>query len=502
MIKYLQFQVTQVNKKLFMTGGDVMGNSKIPFYVNLMALHPEVTGSCILGTVKLPYEEKTYHFAIDCGLFQEDEYREYNYEINSFNPEKLDFVLVTHNHVDHVGRLPMLIRKGYRGPIYCTEVTKSILNLALFDTLRIIKGTAKKFHTKLMYDEEDVANTIGQTMGVHYDVNVQINEHIKFTFLSNGHLLGSAMILLQISYPGEQDINILFTGDYNNKNMFFDVSALPKWVRKLPITVVQECTYGYMKTKEIVPVFNKNVIDAIENNNSVLLLAFSLGRSQEVLYTLKQMQDNGTLPTYIPIYFDGKLAHKYTKIYMDDELEVELKCKEFLPQNLEWVTDKEMRNVLLELLRNKQDQMIVVTSSGMGSYGPAQVYIPKFIVEDDALIHFTGYTAEGTLGRRLKEAEYGETVTVGGQILVKKAKVEYTSEFSAHAKADELIDFLKKFSNLRSVLLNHGRAEVITQFGKEVIAENICEKVYRLSRDYYFKITNHGVIKTAPTHFK
>ena len=146
--------------------------------------------------------------------------------------------------------------------------------------------------------------------------------------------------------------------------------------------------------------------------------------------------------------------------------------------------------------------MIVVTSSGMGSYGPAQVYIPKFIVEKDSLIHFTGYTAEGTLGRRLKDANLGEIITVGGQILVKQAKVEYTTEFSAHAKADEILDFLRKFTNLRSVLLNHGRADVITQFGKEIIAENVCDKVYRLSRDYYFKVTNHGVIKTAPTHFK
>ena len=124
------------------------------------------------------------------------------------------------------------------------------------------------------------------------------------------------MILLQLSYPGYEDINLLFTGDYNNKNMFFDIEELPMEVRKLPLTIIQEATYGYVNSTEMKAVFEENVAKAISEKKIVIAPVFSLGRAQEILYVLKRMQQDGRLSTSIPIYFDGKLAFKYTGFYL------------------------------------------------------------------------------------------------------------------------------------------------------------------------------------------
>ena len=137
----------------------------------------------------------------------------------------------------------------------------------------------------------------------------------------------------------------------------------------------------------------------------------------------------------------------------------------------------------------------------MGSYGPAQIYIPEYIKRENALIQFTGYTAEGTLGRKLKEAEKGENVEIGGRLLRKNADVEYTNEFSAHAKADEMIAFLKQFKNLKLVLVNHGEEEIKFSFANRIIEEVKPKDVGILGREYFFRVNPYGLVETKTTKF-
>ena len=137
----------------------------------------------------------------------------------------------------------------------------------------------------------------------------------------------------------------------------------------------------------------------------------------------------------------------------------------------------------------------------MGSYGPAQMYIPEYITRKNAMIHFTGYTAEGTLGNRLKNTEVGDIVEVGGLLAKKKATVEYTTEYSAHAKADEMIEFLNQFKNLRLVLVNHGETEVKNAFAKRIVKEVETKKVGLLGREYFFRVNPYGLVKTLSTKF-
>lgn len=467
---------------------------KEKFYADIMAMNPEVTGSCNLVVVKLPNSE-TIRFVVDCGLFQETEYAELNLTL-PFNSENVDFCLVTHNHVDHTGRLPFMVKKGFYKKIYATETTCKLIPLALEDSFKVLSDTAKRKHTTYLYNENDVEKTVALLEGCKFNETVKVHENVKVTFLNNGHLMGAALILVQISYPGCEDINILFTGDYNNKNMFFDVAPIPKWVLELPLTVIQESTYGDMDTTEITECFKANVSKAVNEGKTAIALVFSLGRAQEILYELKKMQETGELNSQIPIYFDGKLAIRYTNLYIKDDLGIKEKMRDFKPENVTFV-NTDSRNDVLESTEAK----IIITTSGMGSYGPAQLYIPAYITKANALIHFTGYTAEGTLGNRLQNTAIGENVEVGGLIVKKRATVEYTTEYSAHAKADEMIAFLKQFKNLKLVLVNHGEADVKQTFANRIVNEIEPKGVGLLGRDYFFRISPYGLVKTLSTKF-
>ena len=468
--------------------------TKCRFYCDIMAQHPAVTGSSILMVVKLPNNE-TIKFVVDCGLFQEEEYWKYNYE-TLCNPEELEFCLVTHNHVDHTGRLPFLVKNGYRKPIYMTEATRELLPLALEDCVKILRDTSKRKNEKSLYNETDVANCLGLIKGVKFEETAYVHKNVKVTFFKNGHLTGAALILVQISYPEYEDINLLFTGDYNNKNLFFDVPDLPEWVLELPLIIIQESTYGYMDSTEIFANFQKNIINVLNNKKTAIVPVFSLGRAQEILYVLKTMQDEGKIDSNIAIYLDGKLAIKYTSLYRKVELGLKETMRDFIPKNFIYVFN-ETRRAVIEGNKPK----VILTTSGMGSYGPAQQYIPQFLKKENCLIQFTGYVAEGTFGRQLKEALEDENVTIGGLIVKKKAYVDFTTEFSAHAKADEMIEFLKKFKNLKLILLNHGEPETKIKFAERIMEEIDPKEIGILGRDYLFRVDHYGLIKTLGTKF-
>lgn len=381
--------------------------TKLRTYVDVMALHSGVTGSCNFLVVKMPTKE-TFKLVVDCGLFQERENSQFNKEF-PFNVEELDYVFVTHNHIDHIGRLPFLVKQQYGGYIYCSPATKILIPLALEDSYRVLRDVSKRNNEEKLYSDEDVKETVKKLKEVEFDKTIELNRYIKVTFFKNGHLLGAALILIQIQYENEEPINLLFTGDYNNKNSFFDVPELPDWVKELPLTIVQESTYGNMDSSEMIPCFRKNVSEKMKKGGTIVIPAFSLGRSQEILKTLRDMQDCGELDPNIPVYLDGKLAINYTFIYLKDGFELYDECLDFLPHDTTFV-DSMIRGDIVE---SKEDK-IIVTTSGSGSYGPAPFYLQNYLGDKNALVHFTGYFFEDSLGRRIKETPDGEFVKVGG----------------------------------------------------------------------------------------
>lgn len=464
------------------------------FYVDIMTMQQEVTGSCNLIIAKFP-DGNTIRFVVDCGLFQERKYEELN-ETLQFDSKNIDFCLVTHNHIDHTGRLPLMVKNGFSKEIFTTESTFKLLPYALHDSFKVLHDLSNRKHSRCLYTESDVDTTLKLMRPCKYNETIEICEHVKVTFFMNGHLMGASIILVQISYPGYEDINLLFTGDYNKKNMFFDVKPIPNWVLELPLTVIQESTYGDEDRQKIERTFKTNIIECISEEGTAVVLVFSLGRMQEILYEIKIMQETGELSSEIPIYLDGKLGIKYTQLYIKDGLDIKDEMRDFLPKNLTYV-DNDTRAKLLE----NSSKKIIITTSGMGSYGPAQTYIPEYITRENVLIQFTGYTAEGTLGHNLKNAEHGKVVHVAGLIAKKMAEVEYTTEYSAHAKADEMIAFLKQFHDLKLVLINHGEEDVKNLFAERVVREVEPKRVGVLGREYFFRVNHYGLMKSMATKF-
>lgn len=484
------------------------------FYVDIQTLNNAVTGSLHLCVAKFP-DGETVRFIVDCGLFQErvekvnDEDESARENINDlynrsfpFTEDSLDFSLITHNHVDHVGRLPLLYKNGYAGKTYMSIPTKELIRHALNDSCKVLRETAKRRHVSALYTDTDVGQALSNFYGMSYDEPFYlVPNKVKVTFFKNGHLVGAALILVQIySSSSKEVINLLFTGDYNKKNMFFKVPDLPKWLYELPVTIIQESTYGNMDTTDIEECFEENILRGTREQKTIVVPAFSLGRYQEVLYFLKTLQKRGALDPNIPIYGDGKLAATYTNMFLNNpNLGIDSEMTDFLPENVEFISGSEARSNVIADIHSK----IIVTTSGMGSYGPAQEYISKLISNPNALIHFTGYTAEGTLGRRLKDTEIGQDVKVGSIMKIKRAEVMYTTEFSAHAKANEMIDFLNSFSKINFIIVNHGEPEVKEKFASRILREvNNVKEVGIASRDTFFRIDPSKCVKSMSTHFQ
>lgn len=476
-----------------------MGNTS-RFYNDVMALQKEVTGSCVPNIIKLP-DGTTKKVLIDCGLFQETEYSDLNKTL-PFDPSTIDHVIVTHNHVDHTGRLPLLVKLGYKNKIHMAYDTATLIPNALYDSYKVLKKNAELSNAPLLYTDDDVDKTLSLVVGHPFEESIWLDENIKVTFFMNGHLPGAAIVLMQVRYHSKEksykEINMLYTGDYNNKNMFFNVKPIPKWVHQLPINIIQEATYGDTNSSDIEYVFEKNILEAVAKKYEIVVPVFSLGRSQEIMYTLKKWQDEGKLSKDIPIYFDGKLGIRYTKLYTSDSLLMNENCKDFLPENFTFVTENDTRDSLLQDGKCK----IILTTSGMGSYGPARLYLPIFLKRKNALIHFTGYLAEGTLGRRLLDSQKDSIVEVAGLQVKKLADVKFTSEFSAHAKADELIDFLRPFEDIRLLLINHGDSDKKEIYANRVIDEINPHNVGILGRDYLFRVDRYGFVKSFTTKFR
>lgn len=464
------------------------------FYCDIQALHPEVTGSCILCVVRLP-DGKKFKFLVDCGLFQESKYWEFNKNL-PFNANDIQFVLVTHNHVDHVGRLALVARKGYSGKFYASEDTCRLLPPCLRDSGRILANSCKANSETPIFEEDDINTVVSNLQQVVPREQFKPCENVVVTAIRNNHLVGALSYLVQIKYPGFEDINIFFTGDFKVQNMFLEDTSIPKWIRDLPLTIVTESTYGNERSIGK-PVFRRNIIKALKRGGTVVVPVFSLGRTQEILYVLKTLQDEGKISTKIPIYLDGKLAIDYTKMY--PSLNIKPSMVDFLPENLQYVEgDKKSKR---RAIKSDTSQKIILCTSGMGTFGSAPSYIQHYIQIKNCMIHFSGYCAEGSVGRNLKDAEVGAEIKVCGLMVEKKADVEYTDEFSGHAHENDLIDYLSCFNDIKLLAINHGEEEAKVQFGRDVKQEVSPKDIFVLDRDNMVRINSFGFEKSFNTKF-
>lgn len=466
---------------------------KVRFYADIMAFNSKVTGSRTICSVHFP-NGRNVKFLVDCGLYHEKENECLNKNLD-FDPESIDFTLITHSHVDHIGLLPLLVKRGYKKPIYASnDVADFLMHPALMDCQSVLADTARIKSLPPIYSESDVNRMMKFVYGVNMFEEWSPADGIKVTFFQNAHVPGAAIILVRAMYTGHGSINLLFTGDYNDKNTFFKARKLPNRVTSLPITIIEEATYGTTDSSECKPVFDEKLATQIKNKKDIILFTYSFGRMQEILYKLKCMQYNKTLPVEVPIYVDGKLGIKYINVF--PKLNISSRMKDFLPENITFVGKKNREKII-----ESNGPKIIVTSSGTGSYGPAITYLPYYLPKRNAYLAFTGYTPKNTVGDKLKELSSGSMVKIGGIVVKLRAKVDYFNEFSAHAKSDVLLDFLRQFSNINLVLINHDETEVKDAYAKMVKKEIKPKMVGILDRDYWFRVDPYGFVRNGPTEF-
>lgn len=263
---------------------------------------------------------------------------------------KSNIILLTHNHLDHNGAIPILVKKGYSSKIYTSLATSHLIRTSFTDSLNIFSERFSKKNKKLMpYNEHDMEKTLSLIVPVKYEQSVYLDtdKNVKVTFFNNAHLVGAALILVQIKSPSlGETINLLFTGDFNIRNNFMDLKDLPEWLYKLNnLTIITEATYGTTNSSDIVEEWEEHITWACKNNLDIYFPAIAQGRYQELLYRIKLLQEKNKIPKHYVIKADGKTGLSYTFSYLNDEcLGIKDEMRNFLPQNLQFVTHPDTRH--------------------------------------------------------------------------------------------------------------------------------------------------------------
>ena len=438
-------------------------DKKRRFRVKVQCLH-EMSGSCFLITAYYP-NGKIEKFIIDCGRFNPDDNNQNDYF--PFDPKDCIFSIITHAHDDHLTRCPLFQKQGFKGLFYATNTTCDLANFILYSTSHIFQKEQKDFYVEPLYNNYDVEKTLKQFRACAYRRTIKPTKNISFVLYENGHIPGACIILLVISYPGEKDIRLLFTGDYHYKNMFFEVPPLPPEVTDNYLSLlVTESTYGTTNSYDDVQEgkivsLTKN---ALEQGKTVIIPSFALQRSQEVVYLLGNAQASNTLPS-VPIILDGRSAQYFHYKYVYESMGFNINTRKLLPPTLKYIKSLTTRK---EVICDKEPK-IVIAPGGCSDFGSIVPHMMSGVPREDVLVLYPGYTSPISMGGRLREAQKGDYLDYHGESLKVMCDVAHSSELSGHAKKDEIINhIIRPCSQTKSILTTHGDLIVKEPFTNEL----------------------------------
>lgn len=424
--------------------------AKITF--DLVSLTPEVTGSCLKLKYNIP-NEKPIQILLDKGYYQEAKYSSLNIQ-KDVDFSDIDYVFLSHNHIDHSGLLPILYKNGYKHKVYCTYQTSKVLPIALNNTVQIMETESKLFKVKPLYSFDDVTKMMSHIVRVNYNEVIRINKNLSVMFIQNSHLYGAASIYISVKAPNQETNNLLYVSDYAEKSPIFKSLKFPSWLYDRKINIIQESTYGATKEKDVENVFRENIKLACKSRKSILLPSFAMGRYQEVMYFINLYKYYGDIPKNYTVYLDGSISDAYNKILFNSDF-LDRNAKEIL---LKYPFHKVGKN--REYLLNNPNRCIVITTSGMVTNGYSKDYVSRWLNRNDILIHLlSSYMADNSLGKELIETTPGDIIKIQDSCIKKVADVKCTGEFSRHATQSGNIEYLKKFNNIECLFITHGSTE-------------------------------------------
>ena len=410
-----------------------------------------VTGSCHM------VEAAGHKFLVDCGLFQGSLTDQMlNYEEFPFDVNEVEFVILTHAHIDHSGRIPKLYKAGYRNSIYCTKATRELCKIMLPDSGHIQETEIEWVNRKRMragkapndpiYTQQDAIDSLEVLVGVDYDTRVTLNDNIAFVLRDAGHMLGSSIVELYIMEDGVEK-KLVFTGDLGNTDL--PIINDPVKINGADI-LVTESTYGdrlHSSIDDQSSKFIQIILDTIRRGGNVIIPSFAVGRTQELIYEINKYLDNKEISEElrkIPVYIDSPLAVNATKIfetqheYFDEEtLSYLLKGDNPLYfENLHFVETSEESAAL----NTDETPKIIISASGMCEVGRIKHHLKHNLYRPECTILFVGYQAEGTLGRKIMNGE--ERVKIFGEEIAVEAEIRYLDAFSGHADRDGILNWI------------------------------------------------------------
>lgn len=429
----------------------------------------EVTGSCHM------VEVAGHKFLIDCGLFQGSLTDQMlNYEEFPFNIQEVEFVILTHAHIDHSGRIPKLYKAGYKNPVYCTSATRELCKIMLPDSGHIQENEIEWVNRKRMragkkpndpiYTEQDAIDCLEIFKGLEYNVPVKINDEISFVLKDAGHMLGSAIVELYLKEDGKEK-KVVFTGDLGNKNL--PIINDPVNIDSADV-LVMESTYGDRLHSSIVDQSSKFIqiiLDTIRRGGNVIIPSFAVGRTQELLYEINKYLTDDRIKdelSKIPVYVDSPLAVNATRIfesqhsYYDEEaLSYLLKGDNPLVfDNLHLIETSEES----QALNDDPEPKIIISASGMCEVGRIKHHLKHNLYRSECTILFVGYQAEGTLGRKIMNGE--PLVKIFGEEIAVKAEIKSLDAFSGHADRDGLLGWVAAMKKKpEQIFIVHGELE-------------------------------------------
>lgn len=447
--------------------------------IQFMGAAKMVTGSKHLITT--PNQTK---ILLDCGLVQgvHDDKIDYNRNFG-FDPASIDFVLLSHAHIDHSGLLPRLVKEGFKGIIFCTSGTADLCKIMLQDSAHIQTAdlgylNKKRIKKKLktidpLYDIEDVEMALKMLQVVDYDQTIKVNNEFSFLFTDAGHLLGSACVHLKVKTGPRKFKKITFTGDIGKygDSILRDPQEFPQ-----PDILICESTYGNRlhpvakdAELELIQIVNETCVD---KKGKLIIPAFSVDRTQEIIYLLDQAYNKGKLPQ-VKVFVDSPLSVKATDImrnheecYRDEFLNYIAKDADpFGFKNLEFVSDVEASKAINSL----EEPCIIISASGMAEAGRVKHHIANNISKPSTTILLVGYCTPESLGGKLKTGV--PMVRIFGEEYPVKASVKSLDYYSAHADYNEMLRFLKciKAAKVEKVFLVHGEYENQLAFKERLI---------------------------------